>query len=388
MASVELFLVLIFTHHQGREKWYKRTDFSSSAPMQYSPANITVDSDEVTDAWKVCVMNGVYFGGNEYSGSLGVRVSSVFVILFVSTCFTMFPLVARRIKSLRIPELAYLLARHFGSGVILATAYVHLMDPAYEEIGPSSCVGMSGHWADYSWPPALMLISVATIFTLDVYSEVYVEQKYGPMRRVSVVDVIAGDRGDDDLEQELTRQRSVSKDDFTVSDESMVEVSFRTQIAAFLILEFGVVFHSVMIGLNLGACGYNDFRVLYPAMVFHQSFEGLGIGARLSAIPFAADKKSWPWLLCLLYGLTTPICVAIGIGVRTTYNPNSFAGNIVQGVLNSISAGILMYTALVELIARDFLFGPERPKTLGRATLLLAFLFSGAGIMALLGKWA
>ncbi|KAG7710826.1 hypothetical protein KL949_004260 [Ogataea haglerorum] len=230
--------------------------------MQYSPANITVDSDEVTDAWKVCVMNGVYFGGNEYSGSLGVRVSSVFVILFVSTCFTMFPLVARRIKSLRIPELAYLLARHFGSGVILATAYVHLMDPAYEEIGPSSCVGMSGHWADYSWPPALMLISVATIFTLDVYSEVYVEQKYGPMRRVSVVDVIAGDRGDDDLEQELTRQRSVSKDDFTVSDESMVEVSFRTQIAAFLILEFGVVFHSVMIGLNLGACGYNDFRVL------------------------------------------------------------------------------------------------------------------------------
>lgn len=36
------------------------------------------------------------------------------------------------------------------------------------------------------------------------------------------------------------------------------------------------------IGLNLGTAG-KEFATLYPVLVFHQSFEGLRIGARLSA---------------------------------------------------------------------------------------------------------
>ena len=69
-----------------------------------------------------------------------------------------------------------------------------------------------------------------------------------------------------------------------------------------MILEFGVIFHSVIIGLNLGVVG-SEFSTLYPVLVFHQSFEGLGIGARMSTIPF--KPHSWlPWILCAAYGLT------------------------------------------------------------------------------------
>ena len=88
--------------------------------------------------------------------------------------------------------------------------------------------------------------------------------------------------------------------------EEMQERSFRQQIAAFLILEFGVIFHSVIIGLNLGTAG-DEFDTLYPVLVFHQSFEGLGIGARMSAIPFPKRLNWLPWSLCAGYGLTTPI---------------------------------------------------------------------------------
>lgn len=62
------------------------------------------------------------------------------------------------------------------------------------------------------------------------------------------------------------------------------ERSFHQQFAAFLVLEFDVIFHLVIIGLNLGTAG-SEFATLYPVIVFHRSFEGLGIGARLSAIP-------------------------------------------------------------------------------------------------------
>ena len=94
--------------------------------------------------------------------------------------------------------------------------------------------------------------------------------------------------------------------------EEMQEKSYRQQIAAFLILEFGVIFHSVIIGLNLGTTG-SEFSTLYPVLVFHQSFEGLGIGARMSAIPFP-KRLSWlPWFLCSGYGLTTPIASKLTI---------------------------------------------------------------------------
>jgi len=172
------------------------------------------------------------------------------------------------------------------------------------------------------------------------------------------------------------------------TDESMaVERSFQQQIAAFLILEFGVIFHSVIIGLTLGSAG-DEFPVLYPVIVFHQTFEGLGVGSRLSAIPFPKRFSWMPWTLCAAYGLTTPIALAVGLGVRTTYNEASMTANIVSGVLDSVSAGILIYTGFVELLARDFLFNPDRTRNDRQLAFMVGSVLLGAGIMALLGKWA
>jgi zinc transporter 1/2/3 len=95
-----------------------------------------------------------------------------------------------------------------------------------------------------------------------------------------------------------------------------------------------------------------------------------------------------PWVLCIAYGLTTPISIAIGIGLSTQYNSGSFTANVVSGVLDSISAGILLFTGLVEMLARDFLFNPNRTRNRIDIIFMLVCLFLGCGIMALLGKWA
>lgn len=83
----------------------------------------SVDLNTVDPAAVVCYLNS---SGNEYNGKLGARISSIFVILFVSTFCTMFPVAAKRIRWLRIPLYVYLFARYFGTGVIIATAFVHL----------------------------------------------------------------------------------------------------------------------------------------------------------------------------------------------------------------------------------------------------------------------
>lgn len=83
----------------------------------------------------ICALNS---SENDYNGNLGARVSALFVILIVSTFATFFPVLCQRVPRLRIPLAVYLFARYFGAGVIVTTAFIHLLDPAYAEIGPQT----------------------------------------------------------------------------------------------------------------------------------------------------------------------------------------------------------------------------------------------------------
>jgi zinc transporter 1/2/3 len=62
--------------------------------------------------------------------------------------------------------------------------------------------------------------------------------------------------------------------------------------------------------------------------------------------------------------------------------------SIVSGVLNSASAGILIYTGFVGLLARDFLFSPDRTGKDSDLAFMIGSVLLGAGKMALLGRWA
>lgn len=284
-------------------------------------------------------------------------------------------------------------------------------------------MGLTGGWVGYSWPPAIALTSGVLVFLLDFAAERYVEKKYdmahghgenfitehrgsvddaamatynNMSRRISTHQHLHS--GDQDR-QTHSHNQSVdpkfpgSGQDTDVESsidektEAATEMSFKKQIAAFLILEFGVIFHSVIIGLTLATSSWDDFKTLYVVIIFHQSFEGMGIGARLSAIPFPKRLHWMPWLLCSGYGLTTPIAIAVGLGISTTYNSGSYTANVVSGVLDSISAGILLYSGFVEFLARDFLFNPDRTKDDRQLAFMACSVVLGAGIMALLGKF-
>ena len=137
-------------------------------------------------------------------------------------------------------------------------------------------------------------------------------------------------------------------------------------------------------------------------------FEGLGLGSRLAVLKLPPQYNYVPIVGALLYGLTTPIGIATGLGVRTTYNPDSTKASIVSGVLDALSSGILIYTGLVEvwatyaldifkqklicspqLLAHEFLFNPEMIKgSNGKLAYAMICMLFGCGIMALLGRWA
>lgn len=75
------------------------------------------------------------------------------------------------------------------------------------------------------------------------------------------------------------------------------------------------------------------------------------------------------------------------MGLSSGYKENSPTSLIVVGVLNSASAGILIYMALVDLLAADFM-SPRLQNNLKIQIGANISLLLGSGCMSLLAKWA
>lgn len=90
--------------------------------------------------------------------------------------------------------------------------------------------------------------------------------------------------------------------------------------------------------------------------------------------------------MACFFAITAPTGVGVGVGVASFYNANSPRALVVEGILDSISAGILIYMALVDLIAADFLSRRMSCNIRLQGASYVA-LFLGAGSMSALAIW-
>ncbi|KDR80602.1 hypothetical protein GALMADRAFT_135736 [Galerina marginata CBS 339.88] len=328
-----------------------------------------------------------------------LRIASIFIIFIGSCSGALFPVLAKRSSWLHVPKSVFDFAKYFGSGVIIATAFIHLLSPALDALS-SPCLPKG--WSEYPYALALCLLSIFLIFIVEL-----VAFRWGTAKLAKVGkshDAHGHSLGSHAAHgPEATFKSPLSpqvKDDSTNSDiESAkeavdvdvhahgIEDTVAIQIIGVGILEFGVVLHSFLIGLTLAVD--EQFKILFVVLVFHQTFEGLGIGSRLAYLQLTSRYNWVPIAGAMIYGITTPLGIAIGLGVRTSYNPGSTTASIVSGTLDSLSAGILVYTGLVELFAHEFLFNKEMMSSSnGKLAYAVGSMCLGCALMALLGKWA
>jgi zinc transporter 1/2/3 len=149
------------------------------------------------------------------------------------------------------------------------------------------------------------------------------------------------------------------------------------------ILEAAIAVHSVIIGFGYGALSSDhieSLKVLMIAFAFHQFFEGVSLGAAVAET--SIDKLAW-LKFSIVFATTFPVGCVIGILASSS----STSGEIVAGLADATASGVLVHTALVEMVAKDFDNEKldHRPEV---KILMYLSLIAGFSVMAVIAIWS
>ncbi|KAH6603523.1 membrane zinc transporter [Trichoderma cornu-damae] len=313
-------------------------------------------------------------------GNRGLRIGAIFIIMAAATFGVFAPILLARQQKMHVPKFTFFICKYVGTGVIIGTAWMHLLDPAVDNLSDPCLAPRLG---DYPWALCISLITVMVMFFVELLAARVGGDDDGHSHSVG-----SDSDSDPTIGALALKDYPPGGEDHLAHghehEDSDSHGGLAGQLTAIFILEFGVVFHSVFIGLTLGTT--DNLVVLLVVLIFHQMFEGLGLGSRLAMAPWPKNKGWLPYLLGFVFAISTPIGTAAGIAARPN---NANTQKLVNGIFDSISAGILMYTGLVELLAHEFMFNPHMRKAPLKIQ-LFAFgcVAFGVAVMALLAKWA
>ncbi|XVE51691.1 hypothetical protein DITRI_Ditri02bG0061900 [Diplodiscus trichospermus] len=312
--------------------------------------------------------------------ALPLKVIAIFSILFASIIGVCSPLFTRSIPALHPDRNLFVIVKCFAAGIILATGFMHVLPDSFDMLS-SRCL-KENPWHNFPFTGFVaMLSAIVTLMVDSMATSIYSKKcsaevipaaggspAGGRQQEMVVVNVGQfhghhhGPKPAGNADQQLLRNRVIA-----------------------MVLELGIVVHSVVIGLSLGASNNTcTIRGLVAALCFHQMFEGMGLGGCILQAEYKALKK---FVMAFFFSVTTPFGIALGIALSKTYKENSPTALITVGLLNASSAGLLIYMALVDLLSADFM-GPKLQASIKLQIKSYAAVLLGSGFMSLMAKWA
>lgn len=244
---------------------------------------------------------------------------------------------------------------------LCGAAFIHVLNEASETLA-EPCVG----WGEFPWGFTIAAFSILIMMNIEFVMD-------------SVISGRAAKPADTDKDVLPSSKADI------VDGSEPDEVTRRQNVVRSLSLELGVVVHSVFIGVALGVTQERSaITSLAIAIMCHQLVEGIVIGTMFIGAKFSAVKYT---LLGLVYTFITPIGVAIGIAVGSERYSSTRGALITDGVLNSAASGVLVFNGLVDIVLPAF-SADGVPDSFAAKVLGFVLLYLGAGIMALIGKWA
>ncbi|OBT92105.1 hypothetical protein VE01_09739 [Pseudogymnoascus verrucosus] len=333
--------------------------------------------------------------------NIKLRIGLIFPMLFASALAVYAPLIMKKMLKMNGSGIVFTIIKQFGTGVIIATGFVHLLTHA-ELMFANECLGKLKYEATTT---AIAMAGAFIAFLIE-----YLGHRLASWRRRTITSQALSastpkeEAGAAQAGEIIKGHPSHSDSDSPglaalshhYNTEPCSEVNPNDTMTV-LVLEAGIIFHSILLGITLIVAGDSVFITLFIVILFHQMFEGLALGARIAALdPTPSDgentvsawRKTKNWAMPLTFAVITPIGMAIGIGVLHKFNGNNPSTIIALGTLDALSAGILIWVGLVSMWAHDWLFGELKDAPLVRTVVAGVSLVCGLVLMGVLGKWA
>ncbi|KAL3715367.1 hypothetical protein ACJRO7_007146 [Eucalyptus globulus] len=316
--------------------------------------------------------------------ALKYKLAAIASILAAGVIGVCLPILGKTVPALHPERNIFFIIKAFAAGVILSTGFIHVLPDAFESL-TSPCLGKTP-LGEFPFAGFVAMIAALGTLMVDSLATSYYKKSH--------IDKAMLDNYVEDEEKARENQGHVHVHThasnghshgpkLTNSDVNSSDLLRHRVVSQ--VLELGIVVHSVIIGISLGASeSPKTIRPLVAALTFHQFFEGMGLGGCITLAKFETRASA---IMAMFFSLTTPVGVAIGLGLTSVYDENSPKALVVEGIFNAASAGILIYMALVDLLAADFM----SPKLQNNGRLLFGTyvaLLLGAGCMSLLARWA
>lgn len=305
---------------------------------------------------------------------LGLHIGAVFIEIAVSFLGTLIPLIGKKNPRFQISDYVFSLGKNFGTGVILSTAFIHMLAPANESLTNECLEGVLSD--DYPFALLFALLALLSIQFIQTLATAHARSKMDT-EHVQEPLIPSEECGGDDHSHHHHHDHVHTL--LLEKDKSARRIST-------YMLELGIATHSVIIGISLGV-SRDEFKGLLVALAFHQFFEGIALSTTVLDAGFTSMVQ--PIGVVIFYTLTTPVGIAIGIIISNSFKANSVASLLIQGIFDSVSAGILLYDGLVNMVnnnitrSDDFMASSNAKK----AGSFIALWF-GVVVMAIIGKWA
>mmetsp|Transcript_36255 Transcript_36255/g.58043 ORF Transcript_36255/g.58043 Transcript_36255/m.58043 type:complete len:306 (+) Transcript_36255:49-966(+) len=291
-----------------------------------------------------------------------LQVVGLFLIIAVSFLGMCVAFGFRRLESksgCRVASMVFL--KGLGIGVIVCTACIHLINEAFEDFEDA------GWSEDYeSWPFVFALIGILLSAMFEFYSERATLEDKGSVA--------------------LTDLENLEKAGHHDTDVTSAHSSSRVTHKTAMIVEAGILCHSILIGFDLGLNTRTEWRTLVIAVCFHQFFEGLALAQVILEAELPTRKIVY---MTLFYSFTTAIGVAIGIATHTAAGTEGTSLKLFIGILNSFCGGVILYIGMISLFVPWFLRNKQLQLASKRVSLLGFFgIALGFAAMAIIGIWA
>ncbi|MQM10749.1 hypothetical protein Taro_043646 [Colocasia esculenta] len=220
-------------------------------------------------------------GGSDRSMAMKIKFIALASILAAGGLGVLIPILGRRVSALQPEKDVFFVVKAFAAGVILATGMIHILPVAFKNL-TSPCLGREFL---RKFPLAAFVAMVASLATLmiDAYATSYYRRshfsKARPVDDGAGDEEAAGEHADHvHVHTHATHGHSHGAAAASPGEDDRLSETIRRRVVS-QVLELGILVHSVIIGISLGASIHpSTIKPLMGALSFHQFFEGMGLG--------------------------------------------------------------------------------------------------------------